>query len=85
MNTKCPVCYGEMKKTKCSECELELTELELIQLKADTYDDIINHLSTAAKDCRRREKARTRIAMRTIRRWAELNKEVLAYCRGLAE
>jgi hypothetical protein len=71
--SKCPVCYNNLASNKCASCGLEMTELEMLQLKASTYDSIIAHLTQSCCDGRRREQARTKIALRNIKRWAEDN------------
>jgi len=74
--SKCPVCYDHIRDNKCTGCSLELTAAEWIELKADTYDSIISHL-TDTKDPRRREQIRTKIALRNIKKWAKQNSELL--------
>jgi hypothetical protein len=47
-----------------------MTEKELVELKAATYDSIIKHLLESGLDCRRREQIRTKIALKNIKKWA---------------
>jgi hypothetical protein len=71
---KCPLCYKEVVNSKCNRCDSELSDAEMTQLKADTYDSIIEHLHKAlSEDDRRREKARCKIALRNIKGWAKDN------------
>lgn len=69
----CPLCYGKTKENSCEDCGLKVTELEMLKLKASTYDSIIEHLSRSCTDDRRREQARTKIALRNIKKWAHGN------------
>lgn len=71
--SKCPVCYGEIEDNFCTSCALELSDDELMQLKALTYDSIIEHLFESFSDDRRREKARLKIALKNIKKWANEN------------
>ena len=71
--SKCPLCYGNVNQNSCEACGLSLSESEMTKLKADTYDSIIGHLLESGKDDRRREQARTKIALRNIKKWAKGN------------
>lgn len=71
--SKCPVCYGGLLENKCRSCDLDLSEIEMLRLKANTYDDIIKHLTQSSCDERRREQIRTKIALKNIKKWAENN------------
>ena len=72
---KCPLCYGEIENQKCHGCGVELNESEMTKLKAKTYDSIIAHLFESGNDERRRERIRTKIALKNIKNWAIGNKE----------
>lgn len=71
--SKCPLCYSIADNNKCDLCGLALTEYEMLKLKSDTYDSIIEHLLEAGKDSRRREQARCKIALKNIKNWAKIN------------
>lgn len=73
----CPICYNGLTGDNCSKCGLQLTNEEMLKLKADTYDSIIGHLLTSGMDSRRREQARCKIALRNIQAWAKQNKDKL--------
>jgi hypothetical protein len=57
----------------CESCDIEMTEKELVELKAATYDSIIAHLLESGDDVRRRERVRTKIALKNIKQWAAAN------------
>lgn len=73
----CPLCYGKAEDNNCDTCNLKMTEIEMLRLKASTYDSIISHLNRSCVDARRREQARTKIALRNIKKWAIGNLELI--------
>ena len=47
--SKCPICYKSIEDNPCICC-VDMTEAELLTLKAKTYDSIIKHLFESGND-----------------------------------
>ena len=70
---KCPICYKDVSWNICWGCKIDPIRMFIIKYR--TYNSIMDHLFESVNDHRRREQARSQIALRNIKRWAKQNKD----------